>query len=152
MSPNTNKPKTGSRRFRGLEVAQAALLLVLGVVVAMVMYFVMTNMLASAPVPEVQLDPYNTVVVQTHASVSLYFGTSAVVAGVDVITSDDTTPIASCVPVLGSSYPVRVVPGKKYVFDCSLLDAGKSWPRHAILRVWFAGDGHRVAHLHWLIG
>jgi hypothetical protein len=38
MKPVSYKPKTG-RGFRGLEVGQAAILLVLGVAVAMALYF-----------------------------------------------------------------------------------------------------------------
>ena len=152
MRPNTNKPKTAKagRRFRGLEVAQAALLLVLGVVVALAMYFTMMNMLASAPVPEVQLDPYSTAVYNNFAGLALIFGKPATVNNVEVV-DRNANLIATCTPGFGLSYPLRVAPGQKYIFKCELVVSTVSWPRYAVVRVWFAGDQNNRVALNWVI-
>ena len=154
MRPNTNKPKTAKagRRFRGLEVAQAALLLVLGVVTAMAMYFVMMNIMQAMPVPDVQLNPYYSYVNPNGnwGIVALKFGKTGVVTRVWVDSSTGAL-IAECTPGFwkGGTLPTTVNAGQEYNFYCELL-SGAVWDKRMTVRVAFA-DG-RIANFPWVIG
>ena len=141
MRSNTDKPKTGRRRFRGLEVAQAAILLVLGVVVAAVMYLTVSSMMASAPVPLVQLDPYNTILFGDWASVQLKFAKSVVVDHVDII---DNIPrvIATC-----TETNVVIRQGQEFIFHCN-LNGATTWPTYMYVRLWLK-DGSLI-HVPWV--
>ena len=149
MRPVSYKPKTG-RRFRGLEVAQAAILLVLGVAAALTLYFIMMGMIQSTPVPDVQLDPYNSYTTRINvAQINLIFGKSLTVVRVWVDNSKNRH-IAECNtdPSTGlSSLPLTVVPGQVHTFTC-VLDSGANWDDSMIVRVKF-DDGH-VASLRWV--
>ena len=104
--------KKGSR-FRGLEVAQAALLLVLGVVVAMALYFVMIEIMQSAPVPEVQLNPYHSLVTPSgdKVVVALRFGKPAQLLFVH-LTNSRGEYVSTC------DGPLVVEAGKNYFYSC----------------------------------
>ena len=151
MKPNTDKPKTakaGRRRFRGLEVAQAALLLVLGVAVAMVLYFVIMDIMQATAVPDVQLNPYNSYITTAGvATIALKFGKPGVVTGV-TIEGVDTMLIAVCRPGVSGeySYPFMVYPGKEYNFLCT-LQQGQNWKDQMFVHVGF--NGRRVT-LRWV--
>jgi len=149
MSPNTNRPKTERRRFRGLEVAQAALLLVLGVAVALTLYFIMMDMLQATPVPDVQLDTYHSYIAGDQAVVALKFGRSMYVVGVWIegTTLDDfLTP--NCDP-----QNIMVSAGYEYVFSCRLY-SGKHW--YPVMNVVIGnsahGGNHAVIRLRWVVG
>ena len=139
------------RRFRGLEVAQAALLLVLGVVVAMALYFVMMDVMQSAPVPDVQLNPYYSYVNPNGkwGNVVLKFGKPGVVTDVWI---DDSTGlrIADCTPgdAKGGSYPITVNAGREYNFYCE-LKSGMVWDNQMTVGVRFSNG--KVARLAWLV-
>jgi hypothetical protein len=154
MKPNTDKPKTAmaGRGFRGLEVAQAALLLVLGVAVAMVLYFVMMDVIQAVPVPDVQLNPYYSHVYPSgnNARVVLKFGKPGVVTDMKVENSLGEH-IASCTPapIHGGSFPLTVSAGKEYMFICVLYD-GAVWDTRMTVFVWFA-EGRRV-DIQWVVG
>jgi hypothetical protein len=103
------------RRFRGLEVAQAALLLVLGVVVAMALYFVMMEMMLMAPVPDVQLNPYYSYVYPSGdgAVVALRFGKPARLGDVSLLNSRFEW-LTTC------TGPLMVEPGRNYFYYCQV--------------------------------
>jgi hypothetical protein len=152
MRPNTNKPKTG-RRFRGLEVAQAALLLVLGVVVALAMYFVMMNMLMMAPVPDVELDPYNSFVhvspdkLYAFANIQLVFGRVGYLLRVDIVRSDSPdTAVGSCFDANVVGYKLAVAPGVRHTFSCR-LDAGTT-PNLMIKVIFYDG---KIVYIRWVL-
>jgi hypothetical protein len=128
------------RRFRGLEVAQAALLLVLGVVIALAMYYVAMNMFMSAPVPAVQLDTYRSFVGGNTSSVFLKFGKSGVVKLVRIYDGRANSPqyiIARCFESDSPDQGLRVVPGQLVRFNCK-LDSGKYWTdvMAVVVRFW----------------
>jgi hypothetical protein len=148
MKPNTNKPKTG-RRFRGLEVAQAALLLVLGVVVALALYFVMMDMISAAPVPDVQLDPYYSYVTPKFAELVLKFGNPGVVKRITIHDGINDNWLAECTPEWGYSFPFNVYPGREYNFICSKSDS-VSWTPTLNVHVTFIDL--RIVTLKWTIG
>ena len=101
------------RRFRGLEVAQAALLLVLGVVVALALYFVMMEIIQAAPVPDVQLNPYHSYVNPSGGSVVvvLRFGKPANLRDVSLFNSRYEV-VGDC------SGPLVVEAGRNYYYSC----------------------------------
>jgi hypothetical protein len=141
MRPNTNKSKTAKagRRFRGLEVAQAAILLVLGVVVALVMYFIATNMLWSTPVPRVQLDIYNSFFhgdgTNGYLLVRLKFARAGTVTNVRILsTLGGIGTITECF-----SGELRVNPGDGYTFRCS-LPGSNYWEKEVVVYVRFKDD------------
>ena len=140
------------RRFRGLEVAQAALLLVLGVAVAMVLYFVMMDIMQATAVPDVQLNPYYSVVYPsgTTAHVVLKFGKPGVVYEMFILNSGGDE-IAKCqpAPIHGGSFPLTVSAGKEYMFICVLYD-GAVWDTRMTVVTWYA-DGRRV-NIPWVVG
>jgi hypothetical protein len=140
------------RRFRGLEVAQAALLLVLGVVVAMALYFVMMDIVHATPVPDVQLNPYYTYVYPswTRAVVVLKFGKPGVVVRMWIDNSRGI-PIANCTPgpIHGGRLPLTVSAGREYNFLCDLYE-GAVWDTQMLVNVRFA-DG-KVANIPWVVG
>jgi hypothetical protein len=146
MRPNTNKPKTG-RRFRGLEVAQAALLLVLGVAVALVMYFIVTGMMMSVPAYYVQLDPYSSYIYDNKFHVVLKFGKSVTVYGMDIYNSADMSLVGyNCVPPTGS-WPFRAQPGYIYHIEC-LMNTNVPVTHDLIVKVAFS-DG--FVYLRWVL-
>ena len=151
MSPNTNRPKTERRRFRGLEVAQAALLLVLGVVATMALYFVMMDIMRATPAPDVQLDPYNSYVNPrgNWGVVALKFGKTATVLGVWI---DDSKgfPIARCDRYFpeGPGLPLTAYAGSEYTFSCYLV-SDATWDNYMTVHVKLA-DG-MVAHIPWVV-
>jgi hypothetical protein len=143
------------RRFRGLEVAQAALLLVLGVVVALVMYFLMMDIVQTTPVPVVQLDAYNSYITGSKAYVTLKFAKPGSLKDMHIIDSSDTRLSISC--DYGSqnvwdaylnNQPIRVNPGKQYLFSCGLLP-DKNWSDSLIVVVEFI-DGSKF-FARWVI-
>jgi hypothetical protein len=146
MKPNTDKPKTAKagRRFRGLEVAQAALLLVLGVVVALALYFVMMNMLASAPTPDVQLNPYHSYVYPAgdKVVVALRFGKPGLVLFVELLNNRGDIRLSTC------SGALYVETGRDYFFECQIDP--RYLPPWLFVHVKFA-DG-RDFKLRWYIG
>ena len=151
MKPNTNKSKTAKagRRFRGLEVAQAALLLVLGVVVAMAMYFVMMNMLMMAPVPDVQVDPYNSFIISKgyvdDIYIQLVFGRVGHVTLI-TINNDALQQIASCFHSAATGYKLAVAPGARYSFQCGADVGGLT--RNLIIKVVF--DDNKIVYIRWV--
>jgi hypothetical protein len=136
MKPNSNKPKTGWRRFRGLEVAQAALLLVLGVVVAMAMYFVAMGAIQSAPLPIVQLDPYASSTYNIGggdvAILFLKFAKTVEVAEVRILSSTNFSPLTGlCLIHDGNGWvnlPMQAIAGRQYMFLCQRV-AGNWEPK-----------------------
>jgi hypothetical protein len=146
MKPVSYKLKTG-RRFRGLEVAQAALLLVLGVVVALALYFLTMGMVASTPTPDVELDPYNSYIVGSTANVALRFGKSGMVQDVNILGNDGNPITGSCTFPGGAKPPMPVNAGQEYIFTCKLAD-GKTWQSNMIVQVTFA-DGS-IAYVRWV--
>jgi len=146
MKPVSYKPKTG-RRFRGLEVAQAAILLVLGVVVAMALYFLTMGMVASTPTPDVELDPYNSYIVGSTANVTLKFGKPASVQDVKILGNDGNPITDSCTFPGGATPPMPVSAGQEYIFTCTLL-SGKTWQTNMIVNVTLA-DGS-IALVRWV--
>ena len=152
MKPNTDKPKTAKarRRFRGLEVAQAALLLVLGVAVALAMYFVVNNMFASAPVPSVQLDTYRSGIYGDTATVVLKFGRPGVVRYVVLFDGRTNGPIDYITFCFSSESPdqgLRVVPGQRVNFICKLA-SGKYWTNVMVVHVRFWDED--VTNIRWV--
>jgi hypothetical protein len=148
MKPNTNKPKTG-RRFRGLEVAQAVLLLVLGVVVAMTLYFLTMNMVQTTPVPPVQLEPYQSFVfIDSRGNVffnpALRFGRAGKVIRVDI--HDEYLNVLSVCYNADWTGPLSVVPGMVRGFSCY---AGGKVPRIVTVTVLF--DDWTEARLRWVV-
>ena len=142
MKPNTNKPKTG-RRFRGLEVAQAALLLVLGVVAAMALYFVMMDVIRSTPVPDVQLNPYHSVVHGSYAVVTLKFAKTKSTKYIDILNSTGNL-ISSCSPA-----SITVNAGEEKSFYCYLA-SGANWDTYMYVHIVFT-DGV-VVDIPWVAG
>jgi hypothetical protein len=149
MRPEATKPETAKtakpekRKLKGMEAAQAALLLVLGIVIALVLYFVVLGMISSTPVPNVQVDSYNSYIAGNTATVVLKFGKSASVSGA-VILNSSGTKIATCTP---SS--LTVTAGQEYTFTCTLAN-GATWQTNMIVQVTFA-DGS-VANVRWVTG
>ena len=154
MKPNTNKPKTAKagRRFRGLEVAQAALLLVFGVVVALALYFIMMNIVQTTPVPPVQLDPYqSSVFVDSNGNIRivpvLRFGRVGKVTRVDIRSGDNYfVSLATCFDANSAGYTLPVVPGMFRKFECA---ASGGVPRILAVYVVFA-DGTDLV-LRWVV-
>jgi hypothetical protein len=142
MKPKTNK--TQRRKLRGLEVAQAALLLVIGVVVALVLFFVATGLVASTPAPNVQVDSFNSILAGDKAKVVLKFGKSGVVSSVTILGNDGEPITGECTPS-----GVAVNAGQQYIFDCQLL-SGKTWQSNMIVKVVFADNS--IAHVRWVTG
>jgi hypothetical protein len=146
MRPEATKPETAKpekRKLKGMEAAQAALLLVLGIVIALVLYFVVLGMISSTPVPNVQVDSYNSYIAGNTATVVLKFGKSASVSNVVMLNSSNTK-IATCTP---SS--LTVTAGQEYTFTCTLAN-GATWQTNMIVQVTFA-DGS-VANVRWVTG
>ena len=145
MKPVSYKPKTG-RRFRGLEVAQAALLLVLGVVVALALYFTMMNIMYATPAPDVQLNPYYSYVnpITNWGIVVLKFGRTAVVNKV-WISNSIGYDIADCMRYRESGPPLTVDAGKEYSFACGFSTRPDTY---MTVHVEFA-DG-RIIHIPWV--
>ena len=141
------RPKTEKRRLRGIEVAQAALLLVIGVVIALVLYYVVLGMVRSTPAPDVQLDAYNSYVTPKNAIVVLKFGKPAVVKDMQIV-NGTTTLTSTCSPE-GGSFPLTVFEGQEVTFRCDLA-TGKTWDTRMTVRVTFS-DGRNV-NLRWVIG
>jgi hypothetical protein len=148
MKLETNKSER-RKKLRGLEVAQAALLLVLGVAVALVLYFIMMDMVQATPVPSVQLDPYNSYISGTLAHVSLKFGKPATVVGMWIDNSMRHETLGGCWPDFGRSWPLRVNAGEQVEFWCGLAD-GKTWSSRMTIRI-LLDDGRNV-NLQWVIG
>jgi len=135
MRLETNK--TEKRRLRGLEVAQAALLLVIGVVVGLVLYFITVGMVAATPAPNIQVDSFNSFIAGSNAYLTLKFGKSGTVDGIALGNSWGAW-IGGCVPADGRSFPLSVVAGQEYGFKCTL--AKLTWSTKLLVRVDFA-DG-----------
>ena len=158
MRPNTNKPKTAKagRRFRGVEVAQAALLLVLGVVVALVMYFLMVEIIQSTPVPIAQLDAYSSYTFmwsgQNLARVYLKFARSVTVTSVQIRDANDVILASTCqwwnVDHF-QDFPLLATAGKEYLIQCT-QDPGKTWQSKMYV-VLFLSDGS-YHYLPWITG
>jgi hypothetical protein len=159
MKPNTNKPKTAKagRRFRGLEVAQAALLLVLGVVVALTMYFIMVEIIQSTPVPIAQLDAYSsyffTLNNEHYASVYLKFARSVTVQRLDIVDGDNGIILASLCQWWNvdhwQNFPLSAYAGKEYQFMCK-LDPGRTWKPKMYVRLVLSDV--TVYYLPWITG
>jgi hypothetical protein len=144
MKPEATKPEKRGK-IKGMEAAQAALLLVLGIAIALVLYFVVVGMISSTPVPNVQVDSYNSYIAGSTATVVLKFGKSASVSNV-VILNASGTKIAPC--TLPNS-PMPVTEGQEYTFTCTLAN-GATWQTNMIVQVTFA-DGS-VANVRWVTG
>jgi len=144
--PQTNKPetKTEKRRLRGIEAAQAALILVIGVVIALVLYFVAIGVVASTPAPNIEVDSFNSILTGDTAKVVLKFGKSGVVHNVTILGNDGNAITGECSP---KDIPVNA--GQEYVFDCTLL-SGKTWQTNMIAKVVFADNS--VAYVRWVTG
>jgi len=136
------------RKLRGIEVAQAALLLVIGVVVGLVLYFITVGMASSTPDPHFQLDGHNSFITGNAAYLVLKFGKSRVVTKVDIIDNTGAS-LSICSPAGGASYPLAVKAGQEYLFICP-LNAGKSWPPSVNVRVYFADRIH--VQTRWVTG
>ena len=149
--PKTNKPetKTERRRLRGIEVAQAALLLVIGVVIALVLYFITVGMVASTPAPNVQVDAYNSFLAGDTAKVVLKFGKSVRVSNVVILGNDGSQITNDCEFPPGASKPMAVNAGQEYIFTCKLA-TGKSWQTNMMVNVTLA-DGSFV-FARWVTG
>ena len=147
MRPVSYKPKTG-RRFRGLEVAQAALLLVLGVAVAMALYFVMMDILQATPVPDVELDPYNSYINNRFGLVTLKFGRTTTIHRMWI---DDSYGygIATCTPYPEGVFPVTVYKGQSKSFVC-VLNESKQWDR-TYMRVLLTVDNNQFVSVEWVV-
>jgi hypothetical protein len=108
---------------RGIsQAASAALLLALAAAVAMALYLALSGMIASAPVPRVQLDPYNTYVVGSKMYVTVKFGAaveSIDLSGVAVLKSDGANVARGCTYANGSRQP-PFMPGDSATLECSL--------------------------------
>ena len=143
MKPETTKPEK-RRKLKGMEAAQAALLLVLGIVIALVLYFVVMGIISSTPAPNVQVDAYNSYIAGENATVALKFGKSGTVSSV-VIYNSSNIKIATCtVP-----NQLSVTTGQEYTFTCT-LSTGSTWSTSMIVKVTFA-DGS-VANVRWVTG
>jgi hypothetical protein len=152
MKPETTKPETAKpekRKLKGMEAAQAALLLVLGIVIALVLYFVVIGMISSTPVPNVQVDSYNSYIAGNTATLVLKFGKSASVKSVVILGQSGTPITQSCSFPSGASSPMPVTAGQEYTFTCT-LNQGASWQTNMIVRVTFA-DGS-TANVRWVTG
>jgi len=139
------------RKLRGIEVAQAALLLVIGVVVGLVLYFITVGMASSTPAPNVQLDPYNIIIVRygntIAAWIGLKFGKSGVITNVTIL-GEDGKLLFKCYPDYGDKYPLKVKAGEEFNFGClSSLDYLHT---NMVIQVTFA-DGS-VANVRWVTG
>jgi len=145
MKPETTEPETTKpekKKLKGMEVAQTALLLVLGVVIALVLYFVVMGMISSTPAPNVQVDSYNSYIAGKTAMVVLKFGKSGTINNV-VILGPSGSQIAACSPT-----GVTVNAGQEYTFTCTLSSG--TWQTNMIVKVTFA-DGS-VANVRWVTG
>ena len=141
--PKTNKPetKTEKRRLRGIEAAQAAILLVMGVAVSMILYVIVSSLALSTPVPVVQVDPYNSMVNGGTAEVTLKFGKTVQFYKVEII-SQDGLVLSTCYN--DNTKPITVKSGQSYSFTCN----GGSWTSSMLVRVTFT-DGS-VALARWV--
>jgi hypothetical protein len=152
--PQTNKTetKTEKRRLRGIEAAQAALILVIGVVIALVLYFVAIGVVASTPAPNIEVDSFNSILTGNTGKVVLKFGKSGVVKDVKILGNDGNQITGSCQYYNGTALvnpPVNVNAGQEYIFQCT-LDTGKTWQSNMIVQVTFA-DGS-IAYVRWVTG
>jgi hypothetical protein len=152
MRPVSYKPKTG-RRFRGLEVAQAAILLVLGVAVALAMYYIVTGIVASTPIPPVQLDPYTSVYQRLNDEIifwpSLKFGRTGFVVKVVLNNVDSVYPISVCFDAASAGYKIPVVPGKAFVFRCE-VPLTSNLGLSNVLRVGVVFDDGTAVNILWI--
>jgi hypothetical protein len=152
MRPETTKPETKPEKrgkIKGMEAAQAALLLVLSVAIALVLYFVVLGMVSSTPVPNVQVDSYNSYIAGDNATLVLKFGKSASVQSVVILGQSGTPITQSCSFPPGASSPMSVTAGQEYTFTCTLKTSA-SWQTNMIVQVTFA-DGS-VANVRWVTG
>ena len=147
------RPETEKRRLRGIEVAQAALLLVIGVVIALVLYYVVLGTVRSTPAPDVQLDAYHSSIqYKAHiAFAELKFGKPGVVTKVWLLDRNGNLITDRCYPALvqEKSFPLRVYEGDRYSIRCD-LPSDKTVDTRMIIRVEFA-DG-RIVNVPWVIG
>jgi len=155
MKPEATKPETTKPekrgKLKGMEAAQAALMLVVGIVIVLVIYFVVVGMISSTPVPNVQVDSYNSYIVGNTATVVLKFGKSASVSDVVILgeSNNQIKQIASCKFPSGASSPMSVTAGQEYTFTCT-LNQDATWQTNMIVQVTFA-DGS-VANVRWVTG
>jgi len=149
MKPEVTKPEKKGKKLKGMEAAQAAILLVLGIVIALVLYFVVLGMISSTPAPNVQVDAYNSYIAGNTATVVLKFGKSGSVKSV-VILGQSGSPITNpCNFPSGASSPMPVTAGQEYTFTCT-LSTDNTWQSNMIVQVTFA-DGS-VANVRWVTG
>jgi hypothetical protein len=149
MRPETTKPEKRGRKLKGMEAAQAALLLVLGIVIALVLYFVVIGMISSTPVPNVQVDSYNSYIAGNTATLVLKFGKSASVESVVILGQSGSPITSSCSFPSNAKPPMSVTAGQEYTFTCT-LNQNASWQTNMIVQVTFA-DGS-VANVRWVTG
>jgi len=153
MKPEATKPETTKPekrgKLKGMEAAQAALMLVVGIVIVLVIYFVVVGMISSTPVPNVQVDSYNSYIAGNTATVVLKFGKSASVKSVVILGQSGTQITQSCSFPSGASSPMSVTAGQEYTFTCTLANDA-TWQTNMIVQVTFA-DGS-VANVRWVTG
>jgi len=153
MKPETTKPEKRGKKLKGIEAAQAAILLVLGIVIGLVLYFVVLGMISSTPAPNVQVDAYNSYIAGNTATVVLKFGKSGTVKQVQILGNNGNPITGSCQYYNATSNkytnpPVNVNAGQEYIFSCTLNQG--TWQTNMIVKVTFADNS--VANVRWVTG
>ena len=123
----------------------------LGVVVAIALYFTMMDVIHETPVPEVQLDSYQSMIRGAGYQIALKFGRTGHVWGPVVYDMFENRLTNWCVYLLpdgtwSDKFPVFVVPGSEVIFWCSITSYTSV--DSVIVRVFFT-DG-KVVNIRWI--
>ena len=150
-NPKIKRRALLNRKVRGLEnMTWAILAVVVAVVVILVMYGMISGVLATANVPEVQLVPHESFVIGTTANVTLKFGKGLRGVTVSLMAPTEsgmqTIALPSSCKAYGTAASINVYEGQKVPFQCENL---ASTPGVIYVVVRWDGGSQRIK---WVVG
>ena len=150
-NPKIKRRALLNRKVRGVEnMTWAILAVVVAVVVILVMYGMISGVLATANVPEVQLVPHESFVIGTTANVTLKFGKGLRSVTVSLMAPTEsgmqTIALPSSCKAYGTTTPINVHEGQKVPFQCENL---ASTPGVIYVVVRWDGGSQRIK---WVAG
>lgn len=113
------------RKLRGMETAQAVLLLVIAVAIAIALWLVVSGMMASANAPQIQYDPSASYASGSNTYIAVKVGTTvnSVTGNAATLNGEGLSTPVSCSIAwtsagAGATFPV--MPGQEIVFQCPI--------------------------------